>query len=811
MESIEKCKNCLVFEVEMKLRVPAVHLQMESFEEFCLRSLGRLQSERKGQDCVESSRQQEALSIIRFHGRAILAPLLSVDQRREMTLYRQRAAQLEEDRLRKANLLSRVQDIIQSVQVRKGTVEFDIGGPTSPACSPERPELINGFALLPNMSSPPWGPRDDGVRNAADPPGERRSLTLSDGRGEGGKEEEEEEEEWACHRLSLQDLIKKSRDYLEREQVRRGSWGAGKGRVTSAQPESLSDKENEGTAGEHGRSHSPLTPPPSEADLSPDSLMGCIPPSLTGSFAQLPSPKPSLSPRPHRRRLHPFSAGNILISSPMSAAKLSPKKGQEGGEPGAGTDTPTLNSLSPADSMTPSNIRKGSQSGSRLFCDLTAPVSTSAPSPTTPDGTPLNFRQRSHTLETSGHSARSASCSVQSSEKTPQFVGGLAQKIARHSPPRVLNQSYDVENPSPELKRPHVTTDPAPSIVKHQSELRGSYEGKAMLSPLASSVREQNRTPEDLQRRVSALEEARRLMEQEHAHQLSSLIAEQQREQQRLRQELEERELTLRGSGGDQTLSDSLSTAENSPAHKTGCPSGFSPGVPSSSAHSPADRWGPPGVPCRPRNRVNQVIPPEQQGALCRVTAVARGFLTRRLLKTERLKHLRQTVQDTREFIHSFQAEGHLKRRPVSTQDVSLQKRLTAQLRAALYDIHDVFFVMSLDERLALLQQDRALREERRLREMNKGRSPRERAVLSAATQRSLDRKKQRVTNSPAQGKRVQPKPKSPPINSRVLQPIQGSNAPVPGQAQRRGSLNRKNPEDRVKRADNLRKRNSLC
>lgn len=40
------------------------------------------------------------------------------------------------------------------------------------------------------------------------------------------------------------------------------------------------------------------------------------------------------------------------------------------------------------------------------------------------------------------------------------------------------------------------------------------------------------------------------------------------------------------------------------------------------------------------------------------------------------------------------------------------------QLRAALYDIHDIFFVLPLGDRLALLQQDRELRAERKLRGM---------------------------------------------------------------------------------------------
>lgn len=43
--------------------------------------------------------------------------------------------------------------------------------------------------------------------------------------------------------------------------------------------------------------------------------------------------------------------------------------------------------------------------------------------------------------------------------------------------------------------------------------------------------------------------------------------------------------------------------------------------------------------------------------------------------------------------------------------------RFMPQLRAALYDIHDIF-VLPLGDRLALLQQDRELRAERKLREM---------------------------------------------------------------------------------------------
>lgn len=42
---------------------------------------------------------------------------------------------------------------------------------------------------------------------------------------------------------------------------------------------------------------------------------------------------------------------------------------------------------------------------------------------------------------------------------------------------------------------------------------------------------------------------------------------------------------------------------------------------------------------------LTQVVTVEQQRALCRLGAISCGFLTRRLLQTEKVKQLRQTVQ----------------------------------------------------------------------------------------------------------------------------------------------------------------------
>ncbi|KAG9461041.1 hypothetical protein GDO78_018350, partial [Eleutherodactylus coqui] len=73
---------------------------------------------------------------------------------------------------------------------------------------------------------------------------------------------------------------------------------------------------------------------------------------------------------------------------------------------------------------------------------------------------------------------------------------------------------------------------------------------------------------------------------------------------------------------------------------------------------------------------------------------------------------------DTAEFIKTFRTEVQPSRGLVSAQDVSLQERVVAQLRAAQYEIHDIFFAMDVAERMNILAHDRELRREKMLRQM---------------------------------------------------------------------------------------------
>ncbi|KAJ8251509.1 hypothetical protein GJAV_G00222120 [Gymnothorax javanicus] len=615
---------------------------------------------------------------------------------------------------------------------------------------------------------------------------------------------------------------------------------------------SISDKEAESVGGKSSPALSPthpaLTP---DLSTSPNPTLGLVVP-----YPQLPILDPSISPRPPAKR-PARSAGNLFISflayeaeqekaglaewAPIGTA-LSSEEGTQPSQP------------SPAHSpLTPGG---GSHSGATAGSDGVGLSTFLAAQPSTQETATSGFRRRSQTLD-----SRPCIGVDRSQERVPRFMGGVPWRPpCRRSPPAPLNPSFDPESPVPALLRsqgvPVSTRSPlhSPNLTN-----RGLDTAPRLTLDLLTTSPEHpaNKTGE-AQWEVQALEEERRRLEEEHALQLSLLIAEQEREQQRLQQELEERERRLREQGAEwevqrdscparnqvgpasnlsapalspagpilnlpgpalspagPTLNVSgptLSPGERSPGpvRSMGLSSVLSPCVPPVAVQPPAYLWSPSWGVSKARGRQSLVLTPELHAVFCRLTAVAHGFLTRRLLNTEKMRHLRQTVQDTQEFIHSFRTEAPLRRGDsVSAQDLSLQERVRAQLRAALFDVHDIFFEMPLLDRLALLQQDREVRLERKLREMEKAKSPRDRVTLSAATQKALDRRKQRVIGSPGHTRRMQTKPKSPPSN-RVLKPCQGQNTPNPGQLLRQGSLYRKTPEDRVRQSVTLRKQHSL-
>ncbi|KAF1543134.1 hypothetical protein FQV10_0014212, partial [Eudyptes schlegeli] len=921
---------------------------MEDYEIFCKKHLSRIQEEAIKRE-TSFNVQHKNTSLIQFHGIPVLSPLLSLEKKKEIQQYKQKALDLETWRQnsRKRALLNRVQEILENVQIRKGPSMGDMNAreaentcPDSDskastdctaladvrlACSPERhgstelektPELTpldNTGQVTSNVTevvkaaeetvfskqSESHFSKDIPCPRAASPDNVHNKLAshaLQKQEGLGVPPSDEEVQD--PYVMSLQNLMKKSREYIEKEQTKRSS----KSNSKRSMSESHSDKENDSVkttdsvkerAKLTGRSCTALTLDKPSLNKSNTLLQGAsthtnnttlssfskvdipmrvgTPPlvdsdsdeefkkasmfdrdssivrSLTGSYAKLPSPEPSMSPKMHRRRPRPLSMGHIVINNPVNAYELSPKgKGR-------------AMDLIMQDIADKNNV---SESVPKFMVDFTMVCPSRVPGVNRNSSGPCdglgvgkpNRHSFGH-LESKGTLSATVEGQVVMDSRGPYKVetstnivapklnepfaisqSTVTQKLlavnetkpssllenTKCNSPVELNKSYDVENPSPLLmqsKNMRQQMDTPSVSPANEQFLENSFEKvkrrldldtdncqkennpcvltvgmeeqeKQWLQeqkyPVGSVYITKNAAPDGmakediLKTKMLAFEEMRKRLEEQHAQQLSILIAEQEREQEKLQKELEEQERKLKGkkvataeieiskvninsrmelewrkkseSGLLESVQSQLETVHNTNATSIGFAQNTTPNTFASTSETSFFLWGPSGSGViktsvsRPSNRIKtrwtQVFSPEIQMKFNKITAVAKGFLTRRLLQTEKLKHLKQTVKDTMEFIKNFQSEGPLKRGSVSAQDASLHERVMAQLRAALYDIHDIFFTMEASERMNILRHDREVRKEKMLRQMDKVKSPRERATLSTATQKSLDRKK---------------------------------------------------------------------
>ncbi len=339
------------------------------------------------------------------------------------------------------------------------------------------------------------------------------------------KSEEEEEED-----ISLDSLLKRSREYVKREQSQQGSKVVHTVARTPP-PESVSDKENKScspmvdTGIEFGFSlhHSPIGPPQTQIqhqtlyDPSPQQS-GCLSPSLPNRYARLPSPESSISPRPQRRRPRPVSTGNIHISFPIGPADLIPRSPGRSGE-GAGMadwGEALLGATKSSDhwgsvgseggvGVSRSGNRRSSHCGTSPVQETSSPKSASGPSPKGHhDHMAAGFRRRCHTLDSQQHAYHSGVEHIdRSQERVPRFMAGVTRLAPSwRTPAAPLNQSYEVDNPSPSLLRPRMTPDLAqvalrmepddpqgtnngritPTVLRNAAEAQASKTGESLLN-----------------------------------------------------------------------------------------------------------------------------------------------------------------------------------------------------------------------------------------------------------------------------------------------------------------------------------------
>lgn len=144
-------------------------------------------------------------------------------------------------------------------------------------------------------------------------------------------------------------------------------------------------------------------------------------------------------------------------------------------------------------------------------------------------------------------------------------------------------------------------------------------------------------------------------------------------------------------------------------------------------------------------SETRQSLHPKWRRCFDRLTAMARGHLTRRLMKTQRVQSIIQTIKDTLECALRLHGEPHICSGLVTAQDVELHQRLITQLTSACHELHDVFFNISTAERMHLISQ---LRSQKAHPAMRIAKSCMEQAPkkISLATQKVLERRLSRLT-----------------------------------------------------------------
>ena len=123
------------------------------------------------------------------------------------------------------------------------------------------------------------------------------------------------------------------------------------------------------------------------------------------------------------------------------------------------------------------------------------------------------------------------------------------------------------------------------------------------------------------------------------------------------------------------------------------------------------------------------------------LSALVRGYLTRRLMTTDRVQSIIQTIRDTTTCLKELN-QGSL---AILPSDVELHKRLLQQLNGAIHALHDIFFEWDVNDRMLVIARDREKKVGQMIvTGMPIRMRPRSRS-LSSATVKSLERKLTRL------------------------------------------------------------------
>lgn len=327
---------------------------------------------------------------------------------------------------------------------------------------------------------------------------------------------EEEEEEEEDEDISLDSLLKRSREYVKREQSQQASKVSLS--VSRTPPlETLPVKEQQScspvrdTGVEFGFSlhHSPVGPPPIQQQFfyepTPQKTV-TLRSGKPEQYACLPSLESCISPRSCRRKPRPVSTGNIHFTFPVGPADLVPRSPERSGEGAgladwgeAGSMATGPWSLETRNTASRTGIRRSSHCSTSPVQENGGPVSASVPSSLTHnDHLAVGFRRRCHTLDSQLNTYQSGAEPVdRSQERVPRFMSGVMWLDPnRRNPAGPLNQSYEVENTSPSLVSSLVTPDEShdsksrktPTVLRKTAETQSSMTGESLIIQQFSSL-----------------------------------------------------------------------------------------------------------------------------------------------------------------------------------------------------------------------------------------------------------------------------------------------------------------------------------
>ncbi|KAG8175546.1 hypothetical protein JTE90_006851 [Oedothorax gibbosus] len=139
-----------------------------------------------------------------------------------------------------------------------------------------------------------------------------------------------------------------------------------------------------------------------------------------------------------------------------------------------------------------------------------------------------------------------------------------------------------------------------------------------------------------------------------------------------------------------------------------------------------------------------------------KLPALVKGYLTRRLFKSERVQDLIRILRDTAMLVGKCSQELNSKGNSVSENDVEFHRQLISQLMRTFDNVYDIFCTMSVGEQMKIIAESRQIRlkknsvakKESAVLEIAADKcrsSPSKKPKLSSATMKALERKRSSI------------------------------------------------------------------